>query len=292
MRKLKARLIIGFIFIITVIAVFYLDKQLKLPALTMGMVVFLIVFAQWEFIALCRGCGFLFWPKTAFYVGCGFALTRTRFVELVLENISPAVSCALGVVTLHGLDIVIAFSFIMIASLGTNHERRDGAQKAMSTFLVALVLPFTLGFMDSIRTNQMGLLVLTMLVTSAKLGDVSAYFIGSLFGRHKMAPKTSPNKSWEGAAASLAASICVAVLFGWFYALNIAWSMAFGIVVGVTGQISDLVESRMKRDADVKDSGSLIPAFGGVLDTVDSLILAAPAAFVMQLLGVNLGILG
>jgi phosphatidate cytidylyltransferase len=121
--------------------------------------------------------------------------------------------------------------------------------------------------------------ILLMLLASAKLGDVAAYFVGTFAGRHKMAPLTSPNKTWEGAAASLAASVIVALIFGLVGPYPAAWAAVFGLIAGVSGQLGDLAESRIKRDAGAKDSASLIPAFGGVLDTLDSLLLAGPACY-------------
>ncbi|HWE52521.1 MAG TPA: phosphatidate cytidylyltransferase [Bryobacteraceae bacterium] len=115
------------------------------------------------------------------------------------------------------------------------------------------------------------------------VGDTGAYYIGKNFGRHKLAPRISPGKSWEGAAASLATG----VLFGVIY-LPLAlrgtpwWSAAlFAIAANVAGQIGDLAESAIKRSAQVKDSGSLLPGHGGMLDRLDSTMFALPVLYAL-----------
>lgn len=117
------------------------------------------------------------------------------------------------------------------------------------------------------------------------LGDTAAYFGGRSFGRRRLAPAISPNKTWEGAIAGLVAT----ALGAWAYAELtrglVAWTagvgtlLAFGGVVSVAGQVGDLFESRFKRDCGVKDSSSLIPGHGGVLDRMDSLLFVFPVAF-------------
>ena len=113
------------------------------------------------------------------------------------------------------------------------------------------------------------------------VGDVGAYYIGRSFGRHKLAPVVSPGKSWEGAAASLAASL----IFGFLF---LRWSIPAvqpGVVLGLTvaanvaGQFGDLCESALKRGAGVKDSGTLLPGHGGMLDRVDSTLFTLPVVY-------------
>jgi len=112
-------------------------------------------------------------------------------------------------------------------------------------------------------------------------GDAGAYYVGKRFGRHKMAPRVSPNKSWEGAAASVVASIVVAAPYlGHFVhppvGAPIALFLLLTAAANVAGQIGDLTESAMKRGAGLKDSGDLLPGHGGFLDRVDSTLFAMP----------------
>jgi len=109
--------------------------------------------------------------------------------------------------------------------------------------------------------------------------DTSAYVIGTYFGKVKLSPYISPKKSVEGAVAGLVVSIVVAYIFGSLIGMNMSHSIILGVVIGIVGQISDLVESLIKRDAGVKDSSHIIPGHGGVLDRMDSFILAAPIMY-------------
>ena len=113
------------------------------------------------------------------------------------------------------------------------------------------------------------------------VGDIGAYYIGRAFGRHKLAPRVSPNKSWEGSIAS----VCVAGVAGVFYLQRFIpgvplWqAVALTIAVNVAGQLGDLAESAIKRGAKVKDSGGILPGHGGFLDRVDSTLFALPVIY-------------
>jgi phosphatidate cytidylyltransferase len=108
-------------------------------------------------------------------------------------------------------------------------------------------------------------------------GDSGAYFVGRHFGKHKMAPRVSPQKSWEGAAASVATSVLLAGTYIWWFAgLAPVPAIALTAVANAAGQLGDLAESAMKRSAGVKDSGALLPGHGGFLDRVDSTLFALP----------------
>ncbi|MBD3163538.1 MAG: phosphatidate cytidylyltransferase [Candidatus Eisenbacteria bacterium] len=107
--------------------------------------------------------------------------------------------------------------------------------------------------------------------------DTGAYAFGTLLGRHRLWPRVSPSKSWEGVGGGVAVSTIVAVLLGgWVPGLSIPERLAAGGIVGLLSLLGDLVESSMKREASVKDSGRAVPGHGGILDRLDSLILSAP----------------
>ena len=116
------------------------------------------------------------------------------------------------------------------------------------------------------------------------IGDTGAYYVGKNFGRHKLAPAVSPGKTWEGAAASAVTG----VVFGLIYlplaikgtSLPIAGALA--LAANVAGQVGDLAESAIKRGAGVKDSGSLLPGHGGMLDRVDSSMFALPVLYTLS----------
>lgn len=116
-------------------------------------------------------------------------------------------------------------------------------------------------------------------------GDVAAYYVGRRFGRHRLAPAASPNKSWEGSIASVLASVGYSALYFWWAYPNcgIPYVTVLGIaaVANIAGQLGDLAESALKRGAGVKDSGNLLPGHGGWLDRVDSSLFAMPTVYLL-----------
>jgi phosphatidate cytidylyltransferase len=124
--------------------------------------------------------------------------------------------------------------------------------------------------------------LLLFLVSVSKIGDIAAYFVGSAAGKHKLIPSVSPGKSWEGAAASLFASVGLAAILGMVRfsgGLTPDLAVVAGCLINVTSQFGDLVESLLKRSAGFKDSGHWIPQFGGAFDLVDSLLLSGPVFY-------------
>jgi phosphatidate cytidylyltransferase len=139
-----------------------------------------------------------------------------------------------------------------------------------------------------------GVPALVLFLVAAKFTDIGAYFVGSAIGRHKLIPWLSPGKSWEGLVGGLfvGALACVALvrLTGWYTgegafaagpSLSLWQAGVFGAVVGLAGQFGDLCESLLKRSAGLKDSGAVVPEFGGVLDIIDSVLLSAPVAVIL-----------
>lgn len=125
-----------------------------------------------------------------------------------------------------------------------------------------------------------GLLIISMMIT-IWMCDSAAYFLGTAFGKHRLFPRVSPKKSWEGAVAgfifSIATMIFMKTVLVDFITMNQA--ITIGIIVGSFGQLGDLIESLIKRDANVKDSSDIIPGHGGILDRFDSLLYSSPIVF-------------
>ena len=113
------------------------------------------------------------------------------------------------------------------------------------------------------------------------VGDIGAYYIGRPFGKHKLAPRVSPKKSWEGSIASVITSVAVGSLYLHYFipTFPLPFAIALTIVANAAGQLGDLAESAMKRGAHVKDSGALLPGHGGFLDRVDSTLFALPVIY-------------
>jgi phosphatidate cytidylyltransferase len=145
------------------------------------------------------------------------------------------------------------------------------------TVIGALYVGFTLNFLYRIRLES-GPFLLYFLFAVVFLGDTGAYLIGKPFGRHKMTPVASPNKSWEGSAGGFLFALAGAALARRILGLDVPLGTALltAVVVHASAQVSDPMESLFKRAAGVKDSSNALPGHGGFLDRIDSLILAGP----------------
>ena len=186
------------------------------------------------------------------------------------------------------LDIVVGL-FVIIIFWELFRNKGSAINNIGATLLGVLytgLLPGTVVLIRELyRYNDMlyptgGYLILSILV-SIWACDSAAYFIGSAIGKHKLFPRVSPKKSWEGAIAGFAFSIIAMLAMKYFLLdyISMTDAVVIGLIVGIFGQTGDLIESLIKRDAGVKDSSKLIPGHGGVLDRFDSLLLTAPLVY-------------
>jgi phosphatidate cytidylyltransferase len=178
---------------------------------------------------------------------------------------------------------IILFGFalgVAIIALGSSRNLAEvlPSISVSAAGIIYIVLPFS----AVIRLHGVDILgpqLLLFTVAMVWVGDTAAYFVGKSIGRWKLAPEISPNKTWEGAIANFLGALIVAAVFGYFMKLQPAHTLAMAVVGSVAGQIGDLFESAWKRSAGVKDSGTILPGHGGMLDRIDALILAAPAVW-------------
>jgi phosphatidate cytidylyltransferase len=140
-----------------------------------------------------------------------------------------------------------------------------------------------LPWLFAIRLRQESVHLLFFALALNWIGDTAAYYGGRTWGRHKLAPIVSPNKSWEGAIASVIASILFGLLYVGYVMPRLPWWEIAGLAIvgNIAGQFGDLAESAMKRGAGVKDSGQLLPGHGGMLDRVDSTLFALPTVYLL-----------
>ena len=246
-----------------------------------------------EFLKLTESYGVqsLRWP-TYIFAGIFFLL-----LALNVGNEKPLLSTAIFVYSLGFAATIAPFVFLTIAR--RRPELSSGYPAAAASVFAFTYVALPMGMVVQLRQQWAGAFYLLYLLLVVWAGDIFAYFVGKSMGRHLMAPRISPKKTWEGAVASLAASVGV----GWLlfhYALPLSsvllrWNLIerrdglFGleqpamgpvilltIVLNIAAQLGDLVESLIKRGAGVKDSGSILPGHGGMLDRIDALLFAAP----------------
>ena len=114
--------------------------------------------------------------------------------------------------------------------------------------------------------------------------DSTAYFVGRAIGKHPLAPHISPKKTWEGSIGSMIGSLAVAYAFSFWLHFPLVHLLLMAVVGNIAGQMGDLLESAIKRGAGVKDSGTMLPGHGGILDRIDALLVAAPVLWFILLL--------
>ena len=229
------------------------------------------------------------WVFAVVAIAAAISLHEYWLMARPLAPLAPAgwIGAALGLVgaevsgvrwMLGGLLTTFVLAFLLKAI----SEARAAATAAtsatvMGTFWIGGGLAFLILLRDIPVHGRLALLTVLLAVWA---GDTFAYFGGRLLGRHKMAPATSPGKTWEGFVFGTAATIFVA--FVALYKenfLTIGESIVLGVVLALAAPIGDLFESLLKRDAGVKDSGNLLGAHGGMLDRLDGFLFAAPAAY-------------
>lgn len=158
---------------------------------------------------------------------------------------------------------------------GVNGVLANGGVSCFALLYLGLLGAFILG----IRIDG-GPLAFLSFVFVIKSSDIGAYTFGRLFGRHKLAPRVSPGKTWEGLGGAALFATVASLAFALAFGIMPVWlAPAFGVVMAVVGQLSDLSESMLKRDAQQKDSSNRVPGFGGILDVIDSPLFAAPCAY-------------
>lgn len=176
------------------------------------------------------------------------------------------------------LFIVLAVLFLLLMQF-TRRESSGTIVGISTTIFGILYVSWFMSFVIKIRYLNGGAGLIFSLLLIAKLGDIGAYLIGSRFGKTPLIPRISPKKSVEGAIGGLVFSIGGALISKPFLNLPYYYLVYIGLFLGVLAQLGDLSESLMKRDCQVKDSGNIFSAMGGVLDVIDSLLFTAPVFY-------------
>jgi len=188
------------------------------------------------------------------------------------------------------LELIILLSSLSLLVFELFRNKGSAISNLGSTFLGIFYIGIFSASLISVRefysciydSNNYGAFFIISILASIWIGDSAAYYGGITFGRHKLFPRVSPKKSWEGAIFGFIFSIGTMILAKVIVLNYSGWTdvLVIGIIIGLIGQIGDLVESLIKRDSKVKDSSTLIPGHGGFFDRFDSLLFCAPAIWI------------
>lgn len=251
---------------------------------------FVLIVATWEFYGMLQKGGFPCFKKWGIMGGTLLAI-GTWYCEAYEGGMTGTFEI------LFLVFFAVALCFRQLA----NRNDSKGISLMGNTLLGLLYIPLLFGFIPKIKYlfggihGPGGMFVLYLFLVT-KFGDVGAYASGRVFGRHKMVPRISPNKTWEGLAGGFVAAM-VASITG-FKCLQKSLAptgfdfhdaLILGLLLGGMGAMGDLVESMLKREVSAKDSGGILPGIGGVLDLIDSLLFTAPTLYAYLILVVKAG---
>jgi phosphatidate cytidylyltransferase len=246
-------------------------------------VALVILLALFEFFALGDAIGhraYRFWTAT-----CALILVFAQWMNAP----SPAYSMRDITDRLFGIEgtfpvaedaLFIFLLGLAVLTLWTKRPMVEALPAAGISSSGLLFIAFPLSFairLDGITSFGPALLFFVLVITW--VGDTAAYFVGQAIGKHRLAPVLSPKKTWEGTIASILGALLVAFVFARFVNIPLPHLLGMATAGNVAGQMGDLLESAFKRSAGVKDSGTLLPGHGGVLDRIDALILAIPVVW-------------
>jgi len=254
----------------------------RLPVATFWFSAALALVAQWEFYELQEAKGIRVFKKAG--VCCGLLFFSFTFLSFSENSAS------------HPLWENLAMVVIWVVILGALSRQLFGRDQSTALLTVALTgfgffyVPYLFQFilriiMWPVEQGGVGIYLAFYLVAVTKMTDAGAYLFGSFLGRTKMSPRISPKKTWEGFAGGVLSSLTASVLLVHFFPDELqilqgghAWVL--GLLLSTVSVVGDLAESLLKRDANLKNSGEIIPGIGGVLDLVDSLLFTGPFFYI------------
>lgn len=260
----------------------------------------LALLAAQEMLRLVRAAGH---RPAAWTIYAGSLLPTLAACAPIAWAVYPA-DCPVGRLGWLASGLAISMIVVLIAELSRFVEPGRSLSNLSAAALSILYVGGLLGFLVQLRllpidgdVGHGGMLALLSMIIVVKATDIGAYTTGRLVGRHKMAPLLSPGKTWEGVAGGLLCAIGgsmlalgpladgLAIEIGRSGLAWLAIALVYGLMVGIAGIAGDLAESLLKRDAGVKDSSDWLPGFGGILDLLDSLLVAAPIAYLCWVSG-------
>jgi phosphatidate cytidylyltransferase len=182
--------------------------------------------------------------------------------------------------------VIITINFLLCSVFLLPRYKTDAAiVDAVAMQIQAMVyIPVLISGLIRIRNTDGGMLWIFFLLAIVFAGDIGAYYAGSYLGRHKLCPSVSPNKTIEGSIGGLIANLLIGAIIKAMFLPSLPWAacIVMFLLIGAAGQTGDLFESALKRSVHVKDSGTLLPGHGGMLDRIDALLFASPVAFIFK----------
>lgn len=243
---------------------------LLLFSIFMGVVVFLSV---WEYSRIVTQNSESKHSNTIPFIGFFTGITIIWATSYGLLDIVP---------------LILSFSLMFTGFLSLRRFQNDPniSQKVAFQTLGTIYIPLSISYLVLIRQDPLGAEWVLFVVCVIFAGDTAAYYAGTYWGKHKLCPTVSPGKTIEGALGGLAANLGIGLFFkSYFLRAFPLWAiLIFCLAIGIAGQVGDLFESVLKRSAGVKDSGGLLPGHGGILDRIDALLFALPAAYFLKII--------
>ncbi|MDD4203308.1 MAG: phosphatidate cytidylyltransferase [Candidatus Omnitrophica bacterium] len=179
--------------------------------------------------------------------------------------------------------VMIMSLFVLLLINIFRYKKEEVLGTVVAPFLAVIYVTFFLTFIFRISMLSNGKFFVFYLICVVKAGDIGAFLFGRKLGKHKLIPNVSPKKTIEGAVAGFFSSIFIAFILSSLSGFSILQTLMVGITLAFLGQSGDLIESLIKRVCSVKDAGSTVPGFGGILDLIDSLLFSAPMLYYMIL---------
>lgn len=252
-------------------------KKISTGILIVPPIILLIVFTP-PFILTLMVLGATYLGLREFY---DLALPQSSWIEKLMSiglGVFLSLMVSYGNMKLTSPFLVLILLLLSILFMATSQDLSSTITHIGVSFLGICYIGFLLAHVVLIRQMGDGRQWVLFLVTTVWAGDISALLCGSLIGRYKLYPKISPNKTYEGLFGAIIGSIIMALAFSNIFLPHMKKGLIIllGIGMGIFGQFGDFTESMLKRSARVKDSGSLIPGHGGMLDRLDSFLFSAP----------------
>ncbi len=262
-KNLTLRLIVAAVFIPALLYVFHIGGLAFFIFVEL-----LVVLSLWEFFTLTK-VGLFLWQKIALILLAAMLPVQFHFFD-----------------TWHVLEFILGVIFLTTLPLAFTRKLGDVGRSIGISFFGMIYLPF--GFSTLLLIRRASVVDyetaagwMTFLFVAIWIIDTAAYYVGANFGKHKLSPAISPNKTVEGFLGGFAGAILTAGIFHFVFLKPVGFAHLIlpGLVIAFFGQLGDLVESIFKREMGVKDSSNMIPGHGGILDRFDSLVFAAPALY-------------